>query len=111
MFSNTFVGIAPSSAPTYVAAQVVGGVLAVVVIRTLHPKLAAAEAGVVVPLRLVQALRSYTSGRSQARFWATPAECRAGVDRPWGPMVGTAGGAVLAASDDRVALTDVHPFS
>ena len=33
MFSNTFAGIAPSSVPSFIAAQVVGGVLAVVVIK------------------------------------------------------------------------------
>ena len=32
MFSNTFAGIAPSSVPSFIAAQVVGGALAVVVI-------------------------------------------------------------------------------
>jgi len=50
MFSNSFAGIAPSSAPTFIAAQVVGGVLAVVVIKTLYPKLTPAEAAeVIVP--------------------------------------------------------------
>ena len=39
MFSNTFAGIAPSSAPAFIAAQVIGGVLAVIVIRALYPRL------------------------------------------------------------------------
>ena len=37
MFSNTFAGIAPSSAPVFIAAQVLGAGLAVVVIKTLYP--------------------------------------------------------------------------
>ena len=43
MFSNTFAGIAPSSVPSFVAAQVVGAVIAVVVIRLLYPHAAAQE--------------------------------------------------------------------
>ena len=50
MFSNTFAGIAPSSAPSFIAAQVVGGVLAVIVIRVLYPGITGAEAaGIIVP--------------------------------------------------------------
>jgi glycerol uptake facilitator-like aquaporin len=50
MFSNTFAGIAPRSAPGYIAAQVVGGILAVGIIRLLYPKVTPAEAAdVVVP--------------------------------------------------------------
>jgi glycerol uptake facilitator-like aquaporin len=50
MFSNSFAGIAPSSVPTFIAAQVVGGILAVVVIKVLYPRLTPAEAAeVVVP--------------------------------------------------------------
>ena len=45
MFSNTFAGIAPSSAPSFIAAQIVGGVVAVVVIKgVLYPDITAAEA-------------------------------------------------------------------
>jgi arsenate reductase len=50
MFSNTFAGIAPSSVPGYVVAEIVGGVLAFVVIKTLYPSMTSAEAAeVVVP--------------------------------------------------------------
>jgi arsenate reductase len=50
MFSNTFAGIAPSSAPSFVAAQLVGGALAVGAILVLYPKLSAEEAGdILVP--------------------------------------------------------------
>ena len=50
MFSDTFAGIAPSSAPTYIAGQIIGGALAIAVIRALYPGAAAADtAGIVVP--------------------------------------------------------------
>jgi glycerol uptake facilitator-like aquaporin len=50
MFSNTFAGIAPASAPSYIGAQIAGGVLAVVVVKTLYPDITPAEAAdVVVP--------------------------------------------------------------
>jgi glycerol uptake facilitator-like aquaporin len=50
MFSNTFAGIAPSSAPGFIAAQVVGALVAVGVIKVLYPHVTPAEAGnVVVP--------------------------------------------------------------
>lgn len=49
MFSNSFAGIKPSSAPAFVVAQVAGAALAVVVIRTLYPHIADTAADVVVP--------------------------------------------------------------
>ena len=50
MFSDTFAGIAPASAPSFIGAQVVGGVLAIVVVRTLYPGITPDEAAdVVVP--------------------------------------------------------------
>ena len=50
MFSNTFAGIAPSSAPSFIAAQVVGGVVAFGLIRTLYPGVTPEEAAdIVVP--------------------------------------------------------------
>jgi glycerol uptake facilitator-like aquaporin len=50
MFSDTFAGIAPSSVPTFIAAQVVGGVLALLVIKVLYPELTEAEAAdIMVP--------------------------------------------------------------
>jgi glycerol uptake facilitator-like aquaporin len=50
MFSNTFAGIAPSSAPVFIAAQVGGGVAGVLIIRGLYPALTPAQArAVVVP--------------------------------------------------------------
>ena len=50
MFSNTFAGIAPSSVPSFIAAQIVGGVLAVVVIKVLYPSITPADAAdIIVP--------------------------------------------------------------
>lgn len=50
MFSDTFAGIAPASVPSFVIAQLVGGVVAFGVIRTLYPDVTPAVAGeVVVP--------------------------------------------------------------
>jgi glycerol uptake facilitator-like aquaporin len=50
MFSNTFAGIAPSSAPSFIGAQIAGGVLAVGLIRLLYPGVTPAEtADVIVP--------------------------------------------------------------
>ena len=50
MFSDTFAGIAPSSAPAFVAAQVLGGLGAFAVIKALYPGVTPAEAAkVVVP--------------------------------------------------------------
>jgi len=50
MFSDTFAGIAPASVPTYVIAQLVGGVAVIGLIRVLYPDVTPAEAAdVVVP--------------------------------------------------------------
>ena len=44
MFSNTFAGIAPASVPGFVVAQLVGGAVAIFVIRYLYPDLTPDEA-------------------------------------------------------------------
>jgi glycerol uptake facilitator-like aquaporin len=44
MFSNSFAGIAPSSVPLYVAAQVVGGVVGFGLIKALYPNVTPGEA-------------------------------------------------------------------
>jgi glycerol uptake facilitator-like aquaporin len=50
MFSGTFAGIAPSSVPGFVIAEVIGGVLAVAFIRALYPGVTPAEAAdIIVP--------------------------------------------------------------
>jgi glycerol uptake facilitator-like aquaporin len=57
MFSNTFAGIAPSSVPWFIGAQVIGGVLAVGGVRLLYPGVTAAQAAeVVVPHERGQSL-------------------------------------------------------
>ena len=48
MFSDTFAGIAPASMPTFVVAQLVGGAVAIAVIRTLYPDVGGAPAADVV---------------------------------------------------------------
>jgi glycerol uptake facilitator-like aquaporin len=50
MFSSTFAGIAPSSAPVFIAAQVGGGIAGVLIVKLLYPSLTPAQAsGVLVP--------------------------------------------------------------
>ena len=44
MFSDTFAGIAPSSGPAFIAAQILGGALGVLVIRVLYPRLTPEQA-------------------------------------------------------------------
>ena len=50
MFSDTFAGIAPSSVPSFIGAEVLGGLVAIVVIRVLYPGLTHEQAAqAVVP--------------------------------------------------------------
>jgi glycerol uptake facilitator-like aquaporin len=77
MFSATFAGIAPGSVPVFIAAQVIGGVLAVLVIRALYPGVTPAEAADITvphlsddaspPGQEAGALRSPASGHRQPR--------------------------------------------
>jgi arsenate reductase len=48
MFSNTFAGIAPSSAPGFVVAQLAGAVAAIAVVRVLYPDVTPEDAAQVV---------------------------------------------------------------
>jgi arsenate reductase len=52
MFSNSFAGIAPASVPGYVAAQLLGGGIAVLALRALYPDVTPANAAEVVVPRL-----------------------------------------------------------
>lgn len=71
MLSNSFAGIAPASAPLFVGAQLVGGLLAYLAIRALYPDLTVAEASEVVvphhqpaePERVVPLLDPSAGGR------------------------------------------------
>jgi glycerol uptake facilitator-like aquaporin len=50
MFSDTFAGIAPDSVLSFIGAQVIGGALAIAVIKTLYPAITPAEAAdIIVP--------------------------------------------------------------
>lgn len=50
MFSNTFAGIASAAVPSFVAAQAAGGLLAVVIVKVLYPRITPAQAAsVIVP--------------------------------------------------------------
>jgi len=48
MFSNTFAGIAPSSVPPYIAAQLIGGAAAIALLRALYPNVTPEEAAQVM---------------------------------------------------------------
>ncbi len=63
MFSNTFAGIAPASVPGYVAAQLVGGACAIVLVRVLYPGVTPAEAA--------EVLLPHNDGRSDPNATAT----------------------------------------
>jgi glycerol uptake facilitator-like aquaporin len=47
MFSNSFAGIAPASAPLFVAAEAIGGVVSILLLKALYPSLTAREASTV----------------------------------------------------------------
>lgn len=73
MFTDTFAGIAPSSVPAFVAFQLVGGALAVLLVRALYPDVAVAAADVVVP-----ALDQSSSPGGRANGGAPPARSAQG---------------------------------
>jgi glycerol uptake facilitator-like aquaporin len=47
-FSDTFAGIAPASVPAFIVAQLVGGAVAIGLIRTLYPGMTPEDAGEVM---------------------------------------------------------------
>jgi len=66
MFSDTFAGIAPSSVPSYIGAQVIGGILAVGAIRMLYPGVTRAEAAdIIVPHHQGQTDPETTAGSAR----------------------------------------------
>jgi glycerol uptake facilitator-like aquaporin len=82
MFSNTFAGIAPSSAPVFIAAQVVGGILAIGLVRLLYPGMSPAEAAdVTVP-------HDHSGNTQQPRSNAPSDGTAPAVGRPSGPAHG-----------------------
>ena len=67
MFSDTFAGIAPSSVPSFVVAQILGGLLAFGVIKCLYPGITPSEAAdIVVPHDHESATRAVDNGASSA---------------------------------------------
>ena len=52
MFSDTFAGIAPSSAPSFIAAQILGGLVAFALIRVLYPTRQDRSAGHAEPVAI-----------------------------------------------------------
>jgi glycerol uptake facilitator-like aquaporin len=69
MFSNTFAGIAPSSVPSFIGAQIVGGLVAFGVIHALYPGVTAERAADIIVPHLRSASDPETDGRR-----AEPAE-------------------------------------
>ena len=67
MFSNSSPGIAPSSAPVFIAAQVGGGIAGILIIRFLYPALTPAQAAsVVVPHEASNGLARRTARSASA---------------------------------------------
>jgi arsenate reductase len=48
MFSDTFAGIAPSSVPSFIGAQIVGGAAAIAIVKALYPSITPADAAAIV---------------------------------------------------------------
>ncbi len=78
MFSDTFAGIAPSSAPAFIGAQIIGGAVAVVVIKALYPRLTPADAAeIIVPHQ-----DGAASARAASDGAASPAAEQPGPSHP-----------------------------
>jgi glycerol uptake facilitator-like aquaporin len=75
MFSNTFAGIAPPSVPAFIGAQILGGVLAIAVIKALYPHVTPVEAADIIVPR-----HDHASPARAALDGAAPSP-----DRPPGP--------------------------
>ena len=77
MFSDSFAGIAPSSVPLFIAAQITGGILAIGVIKALYPAITPADAAdIIVPHN--------SAGRAPSRAAHDGASFSA--DQPTGPV-------------------------
>jgi arsenate reductase len=69
MFSNSFAGIAPSSVPVFVAAQIGGGIAAVAIVKVLYPALTPAQAAeVVVPQQAADGLAPAAPDADGSRY-------------------------------------------
>ena len=81
MFSATFAGIAPSSVPAFIAAQIAGGALAAGVIKALYPRLTPADAAeIIVPHH--QDPAEQLAGRAASDGASTPSRRTAGPPQP-----------------------------
>jgi arsenate reductase len=58
MFSDTFAGIAPGSVLSFIGAQIIGGALAVAIIKVLYPAITPADAAAIIVPHHEQAGRS-----------------------------------------------------
>ena len=63
MFSDTFAGIAPSSVPPFIAAQILGGVLAAGIIKALYPAITPADAADIIVPHSSRTARSRAAAR------------------------------------------------
>jgi arsenate reductase len=77
MFSDTFAGIAPGSVLSFIGAQIIGGTLAIAIIKTLYPAITPADAAdIIVP-------HSGEAGRAPAS--AAHRNASLSADSPQGP--------------------------
>jgi arsenate reductase len=67
MFSDTFAGIAPSSVPSFISAQAVGGALAFALIRALYPGLTRAQAAEAVQPHQLDAVAKQSNSTKEPR--------------------------------------------
>lgn len=87
MFSNTFAGIAPSSAPSFIAAQILGGIVAVAAIMILYPRKSAGGGADASPLAVAVTVDSayrrdggdVATGSGDVSALTAPGSDRAGV--------------------------------
>ena len=73
IFSNSFAGFAPASVPAFVAAQLAGGLLAVVFVRILYPNVTAQDAATVVMPHPDSRVRADIGAEPGSRAGARPA--------------------------------------
>ena len=89
MFSATFAGIAPSSAPAFIGAQIVGGAASLVIIRLLYPRITPGEAATAVMPHLAQgADRDGRPGHDIAQHHDRPGAGTAGGRSAHSPATG-----------------------
>ncbi|HEY3733660.1 MAG TPA: MIP/aquaporin family protein [Streptosporangiaceae bacterium] len=82
IFSATFAGIAPSSVPSFASAQIIGGVIAVGVIKALYPDVTPAQAADVIVPHHPDGAHSTAGGRRHA-----PSRDRGAADLDVGDLV------------------------